>query len=74
MFFFILTGCLGTFDYTISPKMIREEKTYNYSVVVDNFTDRRPTVGSNHFWFYLFPGVPFTTTYYNIPEDGKMYE
>jgi hypothetical protein len=69
-----LTGCLvGTFDYKVSPDMVKSETSYSCTVSVDDFKDERPEIGSNRIMLYLIPGVPYASLYYNIPEDGRNY-
>ncbi|MCP4176920.1 MAG: hypothetical protein GY756_04065 [bacterium] len=74
IFSLLMVGCVGTFDYTASPNMVKAKKQTNYSVVVKDFKDVRPLYGSSAgYWIAYLPLMPYGTTVYNRPEKGKMY-
>ena len=69
-----LSGCLGTFDYKVSPNTPTDKHQYSCTVAVEQFKDGRPTVGgTGKMWFSLLPLMPFGWGYYNRPEDGKSF-
>ncbi|HJO92686.1 MAG TPA: hypothetical protein QF753_04740 [Victivallales bacterium] len=71
--FMIDAGPIENFSYKISPEMVKSSTSYDCTVAVENFKNKRPTIGSNKMFFYLIPGLPYGWGYYNIPEKGKMF-
>ncbi len=69
----LISGCMGTFDYRVPADAAIAKHQYDCTVVVENFKDNRPEIGSNKMFFSWIPLMPFGWGYYNRPEDGKFY-
>jgi hypothetical protein len=70
----VLSGCVGTFNYPESSKMVIEQGTpQTETVAVQVFQDKRPTVGHNKFWLGYIPLMPYGKVIYNRPGEGRQY-
>lgn len=70
----ILTGCMGTFKYNVSPDAPMAKQQYNSILAIESFKDERPTIGgSGKMWLAFVPLMPFGWGFYNRPENGKFF-